>query len=394
MVQRWFRIPSWNRQSPDFVSLSDDAVGDIERRRTWLEWKVLRQYQMLFAEGLISMKDLCYLIAINTRRLGEAAAIHGDLKALDLSVKFFNTYLRATLNASDIRTAYNILHQYRQLGEFVLSFAHDHPSALVGDAESLQRRGVDIAGYMRYYSGIAFGRKLAFLTEVIAHDVGALCGTAFHAECDEHDELLTIFLTVDETAESSEQEVTLRGVRRAQVKLATTYLVHGANSMAERILADMKDEPAERLRSIWQELERLDTREFWEVNDRGTNFDYLTPEQKAQLPVFFSWFPALQDEAPPNEAPANLTSLPPSVVSEPKATPETAAPPVPAAPAAAAPATAAPVAPPPLAPPSRKLGQTKAPLPDDAPTTSLDPDAPKMPAADPKKAASNDSRSG
>lgn len=304
MVQDWFTIPGWNRQSPDFVSLSDHAVGDIESRRTWLEWKALRQYQMLFNEGLLQMKDLCYLIAINTRRLGEAAAVHGDLRALDLSIKFFNTYIRSTLNAKDIRTAYNILHQYRQLGEFVLSHAHDHPDEVVGDAKALQSRGPEIANYMRYYSGIAFSRGLAFLTEVIAHDVGAMCATAFHCDCAEHDELLATFLTVDETAESTEQEVTLRGVRRAQVKLATTYLVHGENKLALRIHHDMKAEPAERLQSIWRELERLDTREFWEVNDRGTNFDYLTPAQKAQLPVFFRWFDNLAERTSPPPTPA------------------------------------------------------------------------------------------
>jgi hypothetical protein len=300
MLQNWFTIASWNRESPDFVSLSDDALMDIVARRTWLEWKVLRQYQMLFAESLSAMNDLCYLIAINTRRLGEAAAVHGDHRALDLSIKFFNTYLRATLNAKDIRTAYNILHQYRQLGEFVLAFSHEHPRSVVGDPAVLEKRGGEIAGYMRYYSGIAFGRGLAFLTEVIAHDVGTMCAVAFHAECASHDDLLSTFLTVDETAESTEQETTLRGVRRAQVKRATTYLVHGATSLARRIYEDMIDEPAQRLSSIWNELERLDTREFWEVNDRGTNFDYLTPEQKAQLRVYFSWFEGLEQR--PTEA--------------------------------------------------------------------------------------------
>ena len=55
-----FEIPGWNRESPDFVSLSDDALTDIVSRRTWLEWKVLRQYQMLFSESLLSMRcDPC-----------------------------------------------------------------------------------------------------------------------------------------------------------------------------------------------------------------------------------------------------------------------------------------------------------------------------------------------
>jgi hypothetical protein len=316
MVQSWHSIPDWNRQSPDFVSLSDEAIDDLRQRGTWLEWKILRQYQMLYGEGLEDMKDLCYLIAINTRRLGEAAARHGDLPALDLSIKFFNTYLRATINSNDIRTCYNILHQYRQLGEFVIEHTETDPRDLIldqpmsmtstltvsvgapaGDLSELERRGLEIARYMRYYSGLAFGRGMAFITEVIAHDVGSLCARAFHCDTQFHDELLATFLRVDDTTDTTHSDTTLKGVRRAQVKLATTYMIHGAESLARRIQADMKNEPAERLRGIWQELSALQTREFWEVNDRGSNFDYLSDEQKAELPRFFSWFPALHKEA-------------------------------------------------------------------------------------------------
>jgi len=316
MVQSWHAIPDWNRQSPDFVSLSDEAIEDLRHRGTWLEWKILRQYQMLYGEGLEDMKDLCYLIAINTRRLGEAAARHGDLPALDLSIKFFNTYLRATINANDIRTCYNILHQYRQLGEFVIEHTETDPRDLIfdqpmsmtstltitvgapaGDLSELERRGLEVARYMRYYSGIAFNRGMPFITEVIAHDVGALCAWAFHADTKFHDDLLATFLRVDDNTDTASSDTTLKGVRRAQVKLATTYMIHGAESLARRIQADMKNEPAERLRGIWQELAALRTREFWEVNDRGSNFDYLSDEQKAELPRFFAWFPVLNKEA-------------------------------------------------------------------------------------------------
>jgi hypothetical protein len=51
------------------------------------------------------------------------------------------------------------------------------------------------------------------------------------------------------------------------------------------------------MRGIWQQLAALHTPEFWEVNDRGFNFDYLSNDQKQQLPLFFSWFPALRDDA-------------------------------------------------------------------------------------------------
>lgn len=304
MRQDWHRIPGWNRQSPDFVSLSDEAIDDLRRRGTWLEWKILRQYQMLFGEALGQIKDTCYLIAIDTRRLGEAAGRRADVHALDLAIKFFNTYLRATVNASDIRTAYNILHQYRQLAEFVLS----HSREVTSDRErreSLEHRALQIARFMRYYSAVAFERGLAFITEVIAHDIGTLCELAHGLGSRAHDEFLSVFLAVDEHAETKEQEKSLRGVRRAQVKLATMYLCHGAEAVARRIRDDMAEEPLERLRSIWQELESLENREFWEVNDRGTNFDYLPPEQKNQLETYFGWFPGLE---PPAAARARRTT--------------------------------------------------------------------------------------
>lgn len=47
----------------------------------------------------------------------------------------------------------------------------------------------------------------------------------------------------------------------------------------------------------------VSNKEFWEVSERGTNFMFLTPEQKAQLPIFFSWFKNYTDtEIPLNPA--------------------------------------------------------------------------------------------
>lgn len=292
---QWYVIPSWIQQTPDFVSLSEGTFREIGQRHTWLEWKILRQYQMLFGEGLIHAKDACYHVAIDTRRLGQSSAERADLNALDLAIKFFNTYLRAAINASDIRTTYNVLHQYRQLAEFVLR----------GSGE-LESRALQIAGFMRYYSSVAYERGLTFVSEVIAHDIAQLCDLAFRGNHSPHADLLQIFLAVDQHAETKEQEKTLRGVRRAQVKLATTYIHRGALSFAQEIRRDMADEPKDRLLGIWQELLDLDTSEFWEVNDRGSNFDYLAPEQKAQLEVFFGWLglpPVVQRSPTPTGVP-------------------------------------------------------------------------------------------
>ena len=54
--------------------------------------------------------------------------------------------------------------------------------------------------------------------------------------------LLDLFLQVDREPESPEQEERLRGVRRAQVQLATFFLARGDEPHARRIFEDMKDE--------------------------------------------------------------------------------------------------------------------------------------------------------
>jgi hypothetical protein len=52
----------------------------------------------------------------------------------------------------------------------------------------------------------------------------------------------------------------------------------------------MAHERPERLRSIRDELLGVVSKDFWEVIDRGTNFDYLDPSRRAKLGQFFSWF--------------------------------------------------------------------------------------------------------
>lgn len=280
----WFSISPWLRQNPDFVSLARESVDDLADKHLWLEWKALRQYQSIYNESLGEMPDINHLIAINTRYIGEAAIDARDTEALNLAVKFFNTYLRATLNKQQVRTAYNVLNQYRQLAERAMAMGQQH---LVEE----------VAFYFKYYGQIAHGMDLGFVTETVAYDLATLCERAFAQEAPSHDSVLRMLLELDKEAESQAQETMLRGVRKAQAKLASFYLTGGGEEFARRIFTDMKDERPERLRSIRDELLRIETKDYWEVIDRGTNFDYVDGTRKAQLKVFFSWFPSLNKEA-------------------------------------------------------------------------------------------------
>jgi hypothetical protein len=282
----WFQVGPRIRENPDFVSMAPQSLDDLVKRKTWVEWKLLRQYQAIYAEALTQMRDINYVIAIDTRYIGEAAIGAEEKESLALCVKFFNSYMRATLNAKDVRTAYNILNQYRQLAEDILR-------------AGLDDKAVEVAGYIKYYGHVSYSMKLAFVTETVAYDLCALCEVAHAIKAPVEQRLLQTFLEVDQPAmEGDVQETGLRGVRKAQVKLATYYLVEGAEPLARRIFEDMRNERAERLRSIRDELLSIETEDFWEVIDRGANFDYLPPARKDALRTFFSWFPRLSGEIP------------------------------------------------------------------------------------------------
>ena len=277
LPEAWFTVDGELAHNPDFVSMAPEVLDEVRVRRYWLELKVLRQYQTLYNEALNRMRDINYLIAINTRLVAEAA-LRGKNEALvELVIKFFNTYLRATINARDVRTAYNVLNQYRLLAEAALTMERGE-------------RAVEIAKYFKYYGLLSFSAKLPFILETVAYDLCALNELAFDKRSKSSRDILRIFLEVDKESEGDVQETSLRGVRKAQVKLAAYYLVKGDEELARVVYRDMASERTERLASIRDELLNVMSAVFWGISDRGRNFDYLDPKRKAKMLQFFEWF--------------------------------------------------------------------------------------------------------
>ncbi|MDX2020230.1 MAG: DUF2254 family protein [Deltaproteobacteria bacterium] len=277
LPNKWFKVGERLRQDADFAVMAPESILQIEEDQTWFEWKGLRQLRLVFAESLKSLPEVAHGVAVATRRIGEAAVAINDRKAIAAAIKFFNTYLRTALNASDVRSAYNVLNEYRHMTEEIM---HSGMDGLT----------LQIAQHFKYYGQIAHAMGLGFVTETAAYDLSVLCEKAFAQKALCHADLLQVFLEVDKEAETLAEEKALRGVRKAQVRLATYYMVNNEEALARTIFEDMRAETPLRLTSIRAELEAVDAKDFWEVTDRGINFDYLDPRRKAQLDAFFAWF--------------------------------------------------------------------------------------------------------
>jgi hypothetical protein len=109
--------------------------------------------------------------------------------------------------------------------------------------------------------------------------------------------MLDLFLELDRPLRVKSQENALLGVRKAQVKLAAYYLLQGEVEKAQLISKDMEGEPYERLLTIRQSLERVTSKDFWEIIDRGRNFEYMPANQRACLSTFFGWLNVGDDSA-------------------------------------------------------------------------------------------------
>lgn len=285
VVDPWFELGEQICTNPDFVAMEPESRDDLVDRRTWVEWKVMRQYLGIYNEALQTMPDINYLIAIDTRYIGEAAAETKDLELIELVFRFMNSYLRATLNAKSVRTAYNVFNQYRQLVESMMKLGFGDVAAVA-------------VGHMKYYGHVSYDMKLSFVTETVAYDIGTLCEVAHGLELDQEEEILNTFLELDRATARRGQEQALKGVRKAQTKLAAYYLTKGERKKARTIFHDMEHDPVERLKSIQEELERVETKDFWEIIDRGRNFEFMPPEQKQAMRRFFGWFEGDDSEAP------------------------------------------------------------------------------------------------
>ncbi|MFS8839585.1 hypothetical protein, partial [Synechococcus sp. R6-5] len=168
--------------------------------------------------GLNGMRQASTLVAIHSRELGIRALEAQQLTVAGWVIKFFNTYLRAVINARDIRSGYNLLKQYRLLAEAALQHRQ---SALV----------LQIVGYFRYYSLIAYKAGLFFLSETFGFDLdlGMLAQSSCALGSETTEAIVQASLRLDQDPESEQQETTLRGIRKTQVRSAA-YRVSGTES--------------------------------------------------------------------------------------------------------------------------------------------------------------------
>jgi hypothetical protein len=272
----WFDMQGGIAEDPDFIALEKISIDGIEARGSWVERKILRRYLSLMGQAALKERDVANLIGINTRRLAMQLGTENPA-LLDLCIYAFNSYLRATINVRDLRTAYYLMNQFRLIGEWLLEERRD-------------TRAVEIADYLRDYGQFAHNMGASFLLESAAYYVMRMVERALEIRPSAVDELLECLLNLDmEIKEESQevQEASLLGVRRAQIQIATLFLQLGDIERAKLVVADLRGERIERLERLKRSMLDDEREQFWELADFEVNFNFLKPERREYLNPLF-----------------------------------------------------------------------------------------------------------
>ena len=268
MPDAWFEIPPSH-----FVGMSDEMWKDTVAKRTWVEMEIFKQYEIAFTHSLRKFRDINSFVARNLREVTEKCAVMDSDDTLRFFIKCFNTFIMYALSERDIRSAVHVLYQYRLLGEAVLY----RPDILE-----------EIANHLKYYAHNSQRRNIFFIMDAVAYDLRILIELTFEKFPESTEPLLKTFLELDKAAVTRNDLSFLRGVRKSQAMVAGFFIRNNRLDLANRILADMDNESAEFLNQIRQDLFASTSSEFWEIDDRGVTFYFVSEEEKESVEQFFA----------------------------------------------------------------------------------------------------------
>jgi hypothetical protein len=218
----------------------------------------------------IHRKEAVYAIAVATRNVGVAAIEAGDHEIAELSLRFFNTYLRAAINRSAPTFASGIMNEYRR---FAIGALQWRPDLAVEAAAHLLRYGrhFDEAGMPATFGAAA-------------DDVADL---AIEARArDPQVSLRLAQLLVHNLLEliPSARPIALNGLFKGAAKLTFWAMASDQKDISRVLVEGIAAAPPDFVDAALARMESIQNGLFWEVNERVIAFDWVEQPLREQIP--------------------------------------------------------------------------------------------------------------
>lgn len=280
----------------DMPGASDQTIIQVDRTNTWLEHSILASFVDLMGETPAFRKEIIHAIAITTRDMGRQAVRHVDPELLDLVLRFFNTYFRASMNQRAPTFAYAVMNEYRR-------FASDS----IEEAPDLSLR---VAEHMLRYGRAFDAAGMPFIIGTAAEDVSTLV-----QEMAKHDPDRALLLTASLAQALAEmaphsQPVSLNGILKAVIKLALWALAESRNEITAPLCVALLKVRADAVENALGRMESTTEKVFWEVSDRVVAYDWVEDGLRELIPILRTRL--FEVGAPDRNATPRLKGAPPA----------------------------------------------------------------------------------
>ncbi|CAN7759877.1 DUF2254 domain-containing protein [Variovorax sp. LjRoot84] len=248
------------------VGLSGDATDILSEARIWMEHRIAIQLVLAFKSVLGKMPDGVSAMAQAVKNAAHEEACRRNDAVFDLLVRVLNCFTREAIKKKENASVFNVVYSYKALIRRLLS---DRP-------EQVPR----LVRYLRFYAEYARMQGLPFIYELVSYELSELTERAYERKAAPARELLDAVLAFDGAAQSV-------GLVKSRAILAAYFLECGLTQELELLEASLRGVTPAVIEKAKHGILSVQDRVFWELNDRGLNFDFVEPQRRTRVTEVF-----------------------------------------------------------------------------------------------------------
>src|SRR6202171_2739705 len=261
----WFQVGH-----TELPGASDQIVAEVNRARTWFAYTIMSSFVDMVGLTPVHRKEAVHAIAVATRDVGIGAIEVGDSEVAELCVRFFNTYLRASINRSAPTFASGIMNEYRR---FAIGALEWRPDLSVEAAAHLLRYG-------RHFDDAGMPATLG----AAAEDVADLAIEAHNRDPQVTLKLARLLVRNLLDLTPNARPIGLNGMFKGVAKLTFWAMAADQRDVARLLVEGMAAAPPDFVDAALDRMESMESGLFWEVNERVIAFDWVEKPLREEIP--------------------------------------------------------------------------------------------------------------
>lgn len=248
------------------TGMSRPSTEALSQDKVWIEHRIATQLVIAFKIALSKMPEGVGPMAHAVKNAAHEQFALGNDAVFRLLTHTLNSFTREAIKKKDNAQVYSVVYNYKSL---IRRLLNERPET-----------AMELVRHQCYYAEFARVQGMPFVYEVISYEVAELTELAFEKNLPCAPELLDAVLEFEGLEKSA-------GLIKSRAILAAYFLERGKTAELSRLEASLRAAPRTLLDAAAKVVVGTTDPVFWEITDRGTNMDYVSPARRQQVTKVF-----------------------------------------------------------------------------------------------------------